>query len=453
MDVVRQLNQAFTQAADRVSASVVVLDVVKPMAQGEMSIDEDNPFWEFLPPQMRPRLEPDGNSRRAPRVSGQGSGVVVREDGYIVTNSHVVDGAERIKVRFQDGKVFDGEVRGVDGQSDLAVVKIEADDLPVVKFADSSKVRVGEFAIAVGAPFDLEYSVTFGHVSAKGRSGIIRDPAMDQDFIQTDANINPGNSGGPLVNIDGEIIGINTMIRGMNTGIGFAIPSNLAKEVAEQLIENGRFTRAWLGVEIRALRDYPEYRAKADGIEDGVVVMAIVRRGPASKSDLELGDVVTAVEDRPVVTAQDLKNEIRSKPIGKTVQLQVVRDGKEVAVKVTPEAWPEDEVVYSTRRPESASATSDDLGLTVRPLTEDLARRYDLESSDGVVVTSVEAGSPAERDGIRSGDLITDVNGASVNTLREFRAALRGADLEQGVMVNLLRQGVHRFVLIKESGE
>lgn len=454
MDVVRQLNHAFIQVADQVSASVVVIDVVKPMGTAEMGGGEENPFWEFLPPQFRRQFEREGDSRRVPRVSGQGSGVVVREDGYIVTNSHVVEGAERIKVRFQNGKVYDGEVRGVDGQSDLAVIKIEAEKLPVAEFADSRKVRVGEFAIAIGAPFDLDYSVTFGHVSAKGRSGIIRDPAMDQDFIQTDANINPGNSGGPLVNIDGEIIGINTMIRGMNTGIGFAIPSNLAKEVAWQLIENGRFTRAWLGVEIRALRDFPDFQSKARGVEEGVVVVGIVNSGPAAKSDLKLGDVVTAVADRPVGTAQELKNEIRSKPIGKPVELQVVREKKEVTVKVTPEAWPEDATVYATRtRPESGSETSADLGLTARPLTEELARRYDLESSDGMVVTSVEAGSPAERAGVRPGDLITDVNGASVNTLREYRAALREADLKQGVMINLLREGVHRFVLVKESGE
>ena len=270
LEIAPQLKPAFIEVADNVSPAVVVVKIAhKP---DYVELDEDNPLWELIPRQFRRQLEEQFEKRRQkrpaqqePQYDGQGSGVVIRENGYILTNRHVVEGADKIKVRFKDGREFDAQVRGVDPQSDIAVLKIDAENLTVAKLGDSSKTRVGEFAIAIGAPFELDYSVTFGHVSAKGRSHVIpsfgeSSPGawMDQDFIQTDASINPGNSGGPLVNIDGEVIGLNTLIRGLHTGIGFAIPSNLAKEVAEKLISDGKFTRAWLGVGIIALKDYAD---------------------------------------------------------------------------------------------------------------------------------------------------------------------------------------------------
>src|SRR5712671_4509720 len=280
LEVARQLNEAFVQVVDKVSPSVVVIDVVqKPAPPSE---DEDS--LEALPKQFRKYFKqfeegPDEKSL------GQGSGIIIREDGFILTNSHVVEDTEKIEVRLRDGRTFKAAVRGLDPQSDLAVIKIEAKGLPVAPLGDSTKTRVGEFAIAIGAPFSLDYSVTFGHVSAKGRSDILPGfgrASMDQDFIQTDANINPGNSGGPLVNIDGEVIGINTLIRGLHTGIGFAIPANLVREVADRLVSEGKYVRSYLGVEIRTLRDYPEYREVISGIKDGVVVKSIQPDGPAS---------------------------------------------------------------------------------------------------------------------------------------------------------------------------
>lgn len=449
MEVVRMMNQAFTEVADEVSPSVVVLDVSQ-RASGQ-SLSEAHPFWEFLPPDFRRQLEPDPETDRV--IQGQGSGVVIREDGYILTNSHVVDGAERIRVRFLDGREYAGEVRGVDPQSDLAVVRIEATGLPAAKFADSERVRVGEFAIAIGAPFDLEYSVTFGHVSAKGRSAIVPDPSMDQDFIQTDANINPGNSGGPLVNIDGEVMGINTLIRGLRTGIGFAIPSNLAKEVAAQLIENGRFVRSWLGIEIRALRDYPDYQPRVEGIEDGVVVMGIVRDGPAANSELRLGDVILSVGKRKVATAQELKNEVRSKPVGKPLELQVVRDNQRRVIEVMPAEWPEDLLASISRPTVRETGAVEAVGMTVRPLTSELARQYELKSDEGLVVTEVDPAGVAARSGISRGDVITEIDNEVVTNAADYRRAIKGADLKRGVMVNVARDGVNRFVLLKETGE
>ncbi len=457
LEIARELNQAFIEVAEKVSPSVVVIRVAhKP--DYSSADTEGNPFFEWLPPQLRKQFEDRLRERqhqrsRAPVFDAQGSGIVIRSDGYILTNGHVVEGADKIQVRFKNGQRYDAEVRGTDPQSDVAVIKIEAQNLPVARLADSSKVRVGEFAIAVGAPFDLDYSVTFGHVSATGRSWIIPDPTMDQDFIQTDANINPGNSGGPLVNIDGEVIGINTLIRGLHTGIGFAIPSDLAREVADKLIANGKYVHGWLGIEIRALADFPEFKELNPGLEDGVVVMGIVREGPAANSELRLRDVIVSVDGKRVNTAQDLKREVRSKRLDRPVSLDVVRERKHVTIKVTPAAWPEDMQAVAEQRPEATSDSSPDLGLTVKPLTRDLAKEYGVSMTDGLLVTDVASGSPAERQGLQRGDVITQVNQSNVTNLREYRAALKRADLKRGVIMNLTSQGLSKFVVLKDTGD
>lgn len=458
MGLARKLNQAFIEVADKVSPSVVVIRVAYKAEYSEAQRQE-NPLWEWLPPEFRREMEERFRDRgeprrnRAPVYSGQGSGVVMREDGYILTNGHVVEGAERIKVRFSDGKEYDAEIRGADSQSDVAVIKVDARGLPAAKFADSDQVRVGEFAIAIGAPFELDYSVTFGHVSAKGRSSIIPDPSMDQDFLQTDANINPGNSGGPLVNIDGEIMGINTLIRGLRTGIGFAIPGNLAREVAEQLIETGKFTRAWLGIEIRALSEDAEYRDLVEGVRDGVVVRGIVKEGPAAQSELRLGDVITSVDGKAVATAQQLRGEIRAKKIGSAVTLDVVRRGKPIKVSVSPAEWPEEATPAFNRRATPSTPETTDLGISVRLLTRDLAQEMGLEYTEGLVVTAVAPDSIAAQKGVRKGDIVTEINQTETRTLREFRQAVRDTDLKQGVVVNLVREGVSRFVILKETAE
>lgn len=457
MDIVRQLNQAFIEVADQVSAAVVVVSVAH---RSDFEMDEDNPLWNWLPPQFRDQLrerfrrETAPNRRsQAPVFDEQGSGVVIREDGYILTNRHVVDKADKIRVRLKNGKEYDAQVRGVDAQSDIAVLKIDARDLPSARFADSNKVRVGEFAIAVGAPFDLEYSVTVGHVSAKGRSRIIPDPSMDQDFLQTDASINPGNSGGPLVNIDGEIIGVNTLIRGLQTGIGFAIPSNLAKEVAEKLIAEGKYTRAWLGLEIRGLTEDPEMREMVTGVEDGVVVRGIRQDGPAAKSELKLGDVITTVDGRKVSSAQELRNEVRRKGIGSTVTLDVVREGKPLKVKVKPEAWPEEATLAANSRGSSQSADSPDLGMTVRPMTRELAKEQGITMTEGLLVTQVEEGGLAGQKGIEKGDIITEVNQHPITDLREYREVVKASSLKKGLLMNLVRDGVSRLVVLKQTTE
>ena len=455
LDLARQLNQAFVEAADRVSPAVVVINVIQKASAANLDDEEDIPY-DSMPREFRRWFRRQREEQPPEKTRGQGSGIIIRPDGYILTNGHVVEEAETIDVRLQDGRTFKAKVRGIDPQSDVAVIKIEAKGLPTAGLADSSKTRVGEFAIAIGAPFMLDYSVTFGHVSAKGRSQVLLGTTaagMDQDFIQTDANINPGNSGGPLVNIDGEVIGINTLIRGLHTGIGFAIPSNLAREVSDQLIANGKFTRAWLGIRIRAFRDDPDLVDVVKGIHDGVVVAAIEPTGPAYKSELKVVDVITAVDGKSVSTAQQLRNEIRGKKIGQPVTLDVFRNGKNIQVKVNPAEQAEVTSVASAKGTPSGQADPAGAGLTVSALTHELANRYGVRMVEGVIVTSVEKDSLAENIGIKRGDVITAINQQPVSNPKQFRDAMKKADLKKGVLINLLSGDTQRFEILKESGD
>jgi serine protease Do len=466
LELARQLNQAFVQVAEEVSPSVVVITVTQKaspglqfkMTPGQEQNGEEDPL-DQIPPELRKYLSPQEKS------TGQGSGVIIREDGFILTNRHVVEDAEKIEVRLKDGRSFQAEVRGVDAPSDVAVIKINAKGLTVAKLADSSKTRVGEFAIAIGAPFMLDYSVTFGHVSAKDRSNIVipdpENPTMtDQSFIQTDANINPGNSGGPLVNIDGEVIGINTLIRGLHTGIGFAIPSNLAREVADKLITDGKFTRAWLGVSIRSFREYPEYRELVPGVQDGVVVTEILPSGPAAKSELHPADIITAVDGKAVVTSQQLKDAVRSKKIGQVVKLDVVRQGdnardlQRLKISVKPGAYDDTgAVLAANNNSPKNTASSSGMGLKVQALTKELAEQYNVEASEGLVVTSVDRNGLAARSGIKVGDVITSINQHRLNDPKEFREYVKNLDTKKGVLVYLISDGTAKFEILKEGDE
>jgi serine protease Do len=454
LKIAQQLNEAFVEVAQKVSPAVVVINVVqKPMPAPEK--DEEDGTYDSLPPGFWKRFHEQ--FQQGVPTRGQGSGIIVRPNGYILTNRHVVEDVDSIEVRLQDGRSFKGVLRGIDPQSDVAVIKIEADRLPVATLADSGKVRVGEFAIAIGAPFSLDYSVTFGHVSAKGRSNVIPTMegggSMDQDFIQTDANINPGNSGGPLVNINGEVIGINTLIHGLHTGIGFAIPSNLAREVGDSLIETGKFTRAWLGIGIRSLRGDAELRELIKGVEDGVVVGTILPEGPAAKSDLKPSDVIVAVDGRKVSTPQELRAEVRRKQIGHPITLEVFREGKTTRIKVLAAEWEQPKPAVAATRKAPTEKDPTGLGVKVDVLTKELAAQFHLETTDGVVVTSVEKNSPAARRGVQPGDLITSINQQPIRTPKDFREAMNRADLKKGVIVNLTSGNTARFEVVKEAAE
>lgn len=466
LELARQLNQAFIEVADKVSPAVVVVEVTEK-APSLSKMEEENPLWDMLPPEWRKRYyeehgQPRGNgneprSRRPQRPTGRGSGIVISEDGYILTNNHVVEDAEKITVRFKDGKSFTATVKGRDPQSDLAVIKIDAKGLVPAKMGDSEATHVGEFAIAIGAPFFFDYSVTIGHVSAKGRQ-VIGGPegaGLDQDFIQTDASINPGNSGGPLVNLYGEVIGINSMIRGMGTGIGFAIPSNLAKKVMAHLIQDGKFTRSRIGVGIDDLRTYQDYKSQVPNLEDGVVIMLIQPGSPAAKSDLKAGDIIVGVDSKPVKTVRELKDEIAYKKIGQTVTLDVARMDaarkvKNLKIKVKTDAFPGDENNGAGPPNKTTDVEPANFGLTARPLTKDLADEYEIETTAGVLVTAVEAGSVAEEKGIKAGDVITEVNRQPVSNMKQFRDAFGSADFKNGAIVNFTSKGASRITVLKK---
>ncbi len=472
LELARQLNNAFIEVADKVSPAVVVIKVARTPRAAALD-DSDNPFWDLVPKEFRKQFEEERERRKReeteedskpghpPIFDGQGSGVIVRDDGYIMTNFHVVEDAERIKVRLRDGRTFDATVRGSDAQSDIAVIKINATNLPLAKLGDSAALRVGEFVVAIGAPFDLDYSVTFGHVSAKGRTRVVpsmgansQGAMMDQDFIQTDASINPGNSGGPLVNLYHEVVGINTLIRGLHTGIGFAVPVNLAREVADRLIEDGKFTRSWLGIGIRSLRDDEDYRKIVNGAEEGVIVTQLQPNGPASKSDLKPGDIITAVEGRNVATETQLRNEVRGKKPGSAVTLDVVRNNRPMKIKVHPEVWPEKPVAPVARRSEPRQEESTNgLGMRVEANSAELAERFGLETRDGVVVTKVDRGSIAASKRMAAGDIITAINQKPITTLKQFTEAIKDLSLKKGVIIDFISKGVQKFEILKETSD
>jgi serine protease Do len=452
--IAKKLNQAFVQVVQKVSPSVVVVKVKQKVdLESRKRALGNNPFFEYfdddMKEQLRRRME---RMEKAPAPQGQGSGVIIRKDGYIVTNRHVVEDAAEIEIQMQDGRQYDAKVQGLDPQSDLAVLKIEADGLPAARFADSDKSHVGEWAIAIGAPFELDYSVTIGHISAKGRAIYASREQTEADFIQTDASINPGNSGGPLVNIDGEVVGINTMIRGIGTGIGFAIPSNLAREITDSLVTYGKVTRAWLGIGINSLREDPSLRQFYPKAKEGVVITDILRDGPAAESDLETRDLITAVEGKTVATIQQLKNEIRSKKIGSPLALTVNRNGKPLKVNVKPGKRPEPSELYGGLRTprDNGPSPEKELGIKVEQVSGRQAQKLGAKGDSAVVIAEVEEDSIAAENGLSAGDVITNINGSKVATIKELRDALADADFDDGVSVQFMSDGGSRFRVLRK---
>ena len=454
-DVIRQLNQSFIDVASKVSPSVVVISVVQKELPVTVDDTDEEEKSDSKPPDFWRRFHDQFRHPPVEKAIGQGSGIIVRENGYILTNGHVIEDAETVTVRLQNGKQYKANVKGIDRQSDVAVIKIEAEGLPAITFADSAKTQVGEFAIAIGAPFGFDYSVTFGHVSAKSRSVIdgFEGMSMDQDFLQTDALINPGNSGGPLVDIEGRVIGINTLIQGLHSGIGFAIPSSLAKEVSDRIIETGKFTRPYLGIGMRAVREETDLRELVPGLQDGVLVKTIVPDGPAAKSELKASDVITAVDGQPVATPQQLRGTIRGKRIGHPVTLDVFRQGKTVSIQVSPAEWPEPKSPLVTAKAPAVptKAAKAELGITVKPFTPALAYQLGIGSQPGILVATVEKNSPAARSGIKPGDIITSIDQQSITTRKQFQSAVEKIDLKKGVMINLVSGNTARFEIVKAN--
>lgn len=449
LDLARHLESAFEKVADQASPSVVVITTKRTISGVSDSQDGDNSQqFEGTPFEYFFRQLPPGHPRD---IDSQGSGVILRRDGYILTNQHVVDGADTIKVRLKDGTEYDAKIVGVDDRTDVAVIKIDAKELPAATLANSDEIKVGQWAIAIGAPYELDYTFTVGFVSAKGRPPM-GDPQIVAtiDYIQTDAAINPGNSGGPLCDIEGRVIGINTLIRGLNRGIGFAIPINVATDSADKLIKDGKVTYPWIGIGIRALSDDKDLAELAKDVKDGVVVREIHAGTPAANSDLKPADIIVAVDGVPVKAPRDLQRQVLRKQVGQKISLDVWRDGKKVQVALQTGEMPDPVQIASRLRPVKPKSESA-FGLTVQTLTKDLAKGLKLENVEGVVVTDVAEDSTAQQKGLERGDVITEIDRTPIHSSEDFKAAIAKTNKEKGALLYVQHGDSSTFVVLKDS--
>jgi serine protease Do len=370
--------------------------------------------------------------------TGLGSGVIVTRDGFILTNNHVVQGAAKLNVKLNDGRSMEGRVVGTDAATDLAVVRIDGENLPTAEFADSDRIEVGEWVVAIGSPFGLDNTVTAGIVSAKGRALNPTNYDKYEDFLQTDAAVNPGNSGGPLVTLEGKVVGINTAIAsrtGGSVGIGFAIPSSIAQAVMDTLIKTGHVERGWLGVSMLELT--PE-KARELGIQatEGVVVKEIIPNSPAERSGLKPGDVVLHYRGRAVEDERKFVTAVALSSPGTRADLDIVRNGRPMTISV------------------EVGDRNSTLGLSVASLTDEIAERIGLNAeAQGVVVTNVDGGSLADEAQLRPGDIIVAVGGKPVPTDKEFYQIVSRADLSRGVRLNVMRPttGERGYVTVKRK--
>jgi serine protease Do len=418
-----QVSVAFESAAARVGPSVVPIFAQQVVTdEGGLGRGPDA-SRDFFGDEFFRRFFGGRQGGERQTVRSMGSGVIVSADGYIITNNHVVQGADKLTVVMEDGKRYPAKLIGTDPQTDVGVIKIDATGLPAATFGDSEAVKVGQWVIAVGNPFQLLHTVTAGIISAKGRSSV--GLADYEDFIQTDASINPGNSGGALADLEGRVIGINTAISspsGGNVGIGFAIPIRMAREVMDQLIRNGKVTRGYLGVTIQGI---DENLAKAMDLKDrsGALVAEVTGGGPADKAHLRRGDIVLQFDGKKVDSSTDLRNMVAESEPGSQASLTVLRDGHEIPLSVTLGERPA-EPGGRGGPGGSEEGGGHRLGLSLQSLTPALAQQLGYTDVQGVLVADVAAGSPAEDAGLRRGDLILEVDRVAVKTPQELVRAV-----------------------------
>lgn len=387
----------------------------------------------------------EGGRDRSPNGSGSGSGLIVDSDGYIVTNNHVIGDATEIEVRFFDKTKLIAQVVGKDPDTDLALLKVAAGrPLPSARFGDSSGVKVGQWVLAVGNPFGLDRTVTLGVVSGIGRENI--NLSRYENFIQTDASINPGNSGGPLFNLHGEVIGINTAIINFAQGIGFAIPSNMAKQVIEQLLAKGKVVRGWLGIGIQPLT--PELAKKFGVTEhEGVLVNEVFEKDPAAAAGIKPGDIILSIDGAVVDSPNKLSRLIGTLTPGATAKIEVIRDLTRIILNV-PLIERRDAPAVASLPHTKAEVR---LGLDVQDLTAGLAEKFNLREAKGVLVSKVETGSLAQAEGLREGDLIKEVNRVDVSSVGDFNAALARIRHGDTVLLRVLRESRAFYVVLKSA--
>ena len=445
---------SYSAIVDRVSPAVVTVNVQMKASAERTSLPNLPDLPDFFQPFGQQFGQQFGQPYRAEprtRPSGLGSGVIIRADGYILTNNHVVDGADRIRVELNDGRSLPATVVGTDPASDLAVIKVQARDLPTLPYGDSDQVKVGDVVLALGNPLGIGQTVTMGIVSAKGRTtpGSVGDGSYE-DFLQTDAPINRGNSGGALVDLKGQLVGINAQIlspSGGNIGLGFAIPSTMVRAVADQLIEGGVVRRAKLGVNIQQLT--PEL-AESLGLPDvhGALVSGVEPGGPADRAGIKVQDVIVGFNGHSVVDSNALRNRVASTKAGTSAEVKVLRDGKTQTLSARVVEREPAKVTSRSRGGDEGEGESG-FGMTLSPVTPQIARQLELPASaSGVVVTTVEPDSVAANAGIRPGDVIKRVNGKDVGTIDSVRSALTAQGSGKPALVMVTRQGADLFVAL-----
>jgi len=448
---VQQTSKAFTRIAKQVIPAVVFIKVEQTVESGQVltPFEFNNPFdlfnddfFERFFGQRYPHMK----RPRKYKQMGQGSGFIFSEEGYILTNHHVVGNADKITVKLKDDREFEAKIVGTDPKSDVAIIKIEGKkDLPVLPFGNSDTLEVGEWVMAIGNPFGLSHTMTVGVVSAKGRTSVgITDY---EDFIQTDAAINPGNSGGPLVNMDGEVVGINSAIfskSGGYMGIGFAIPINMVKQIEDQLITKGSVTRGYLGV---VIQDLTEDLVKSFDLEDthGVLIAEVTENSPAHKAGIKRGDVVVEFDGKKVKNVGQFRNMVALTPPHSKTELVINRNGKKKVLTVRLGEQDKDMMVEGVTQTD----TIKQLGFTVQNLSKDLARQFGYENLKGVLVSEVVPGSPAQLAGIRSGTLILEVNRKPIKNTNEFLKALENSKKSQKVLLLVRDQRYSRYIMLQ----
>ena len=444
ISMLRQIENGFVEVFEKVAPSVVVIESTK---RAEESIQEEIPS--LGTPEDEEEKKPRGDSWPSlklpqPPSRSEGSGFIIDTDGLILTNLHVVNGAEKLTVRFKDGRILPAMLLASDDKTDIAVIKVDATGLTPVQWGDSDTLRVGQLVCAIGAPFNQDYSFTAGWVSGKGRTNLLSPQSptiLYEDYIQTDAFINPGNSGGPLFDVEGHVIGMNTLINGIGRGLAFAIPSKLLQQISSELINNGRVIRPWLGIRIESLAQNPVLRDRVTAIERGVVVDTIEANAPARKSQLRPADIITEVDGVPIGSAHDLQKEILKKKVGQSVILTVWRNGTTVTLSVVTGELP-------TELPRVAAST------TRRGVVESKGEIFGIRLRDGrvgAVIVEILPETPAAAADLQVDDLITEVENQPVKDATACLVALRSAEEKgdrSGILINVDRNGKRTFVVL-----
>lgn len=442
-ETLQKTGRAFVTIAKEVTPAVVNIRTEKVVNLDEQF--RDTPFHWFF--NFDEKNLPQGEQRS----EGMGSGVIISRDGYILTNYHVIRDADVLTIRLSDDREFKAEIVGTDEQSDIAVIKIAGNDLPTVEMGNSDQLEVGEWVVAIGNPFGLNETVTAGIVSALGRNNL--NLADYEDFIQTDAAINPGNSGGALVNIYGRLIGINTAIEtrtGSFQGVGFAIPINMARQIMDQLIENGKVTRGWLGVGIQDIENETMMEEFGLNEKKGAVFTDVFPDTPAAAANLQQGDVIVEYNGTKIENMQHLRNLVAATPVGEKVDVVVIRDKKEIKATIIIGERPENpNLIARNQTPEPPQEQDDVLGLEVQEINDNLAKTLGLDDNAGVVITRIEPNSPASEAGLQQSDVILEIDRNRILSLRDYISHTSELKADDDILMLIRRAEGTRFMVLK----